>query len=129
MTKHETSPIENKITQLRKGVLELAIMGVLSHTRTYGYSLVRALTADGACELTEGTIYPILGRMTKEGLVQSAWIESAQGPPRKYYSLTPGGRELYAVLSAEFHQLVRLVENAGKRTPGEAGENTGTTPS
>src|SRR4030066_2455290 len=81
--------MENKIPQLRKGILELAILGALSRGRHYGYSLVKTISGDEDIDLTEGTIYPILGRLAKEGLVRSDWVESSPGPPLKYYTLTP----------------------------------------
>jgi PadR family transcriptional regulator PadR len=104
--------MENKTTQLRKGILELAILACLSRGRHYGYSLVRTIAGDADIDLTEGTIYPILGRLAKEGLVQSEWVESSQGPPRKYYTLTPKGDEAYRVLDAEFGKLAAIVANA-----------------
>ena len=116
--------IENKVTQLRKGILELAIMAALYHRTHYGYSLVRNLAGPGSVELKEGTIYPILARLAREGLVYSEWTESSQGPPRKYYSLTAGGRSLFESLHGEFRSLVQLVENASANT---AEEGKGTT--
>lgn len=104
--------MENKITQLRKGILELAILGALSRGRHYGYSLVRTIAGDSTIDLTEGTIYPILSRLAKEGLVASEWVESSQGPPRKYYTLTPKGREAFRVLEGEFRKLAAIVTNA-----------------
>jgi PadR family transcriptional regulator PadR len=101
---------ERRITQLRKGILELAVMGVLYHERHYGYSLVRVLSETGSISLKEGTIYPILGRLDRDGLVGSEWVESGQGPPRKYYSLTAAGRQLFDDLSQEFDLLVSLVQ-------------------
>ena len=115
--------MENKITQLRKGILELAILGSLSHGRRYGYSLVRSISGGGDIELTEGTIYPILNRLSKEGLLRSEWVESSQGPPRKYYTLTPSGEETYRVLDGEFKKLADMVANA--REPGAAGAEDG----
>jgi len=115
--------MENKITQLRKGILELAILGALSRGRHYGYSLVRTIAGDSDIDLTEGTIYPILGRMAKEGLVQSEWVESSQGPPRKYYTLTPKGEEAFRVLDEEFQKLVAIVSNARNGTvPDDQGD-------
>src|SRR4030065_423598 len=93
--------MENKITQLRKGILELAILGALSRGRHYGYSLVKTISGDEDIDLTEGTIYPILGRLAKEGLVQSEGVESSQGPPRKYYTVTHKGEEGVRVLEEE----------------------------
>jgi PadR family transcriptional regulator PadR len=103
--------MENKITQLRKGILELAILASLSRGRHYGYSLVRTISGDRDIDLTEGTIYPILARLAKEGLVQSEWVESSQGPPRKYYTLTLKGQEAFRVLEGEFKKLSAIVAN------------------
>jgi PadR family transcriptional regulator PadR len=104
--------MENKTTQLRKGILELAILGCLSRGRHYGYSLVRTIAGQSEIELTEGTIYPILGRLAKEGLVRSEWVESSQGPPRKYYTLTPKGGEAFHILDEEFRKLAAIVANS-----------------
>ena len=104
--------MHNKIKQLRKGILELAILGALTQGRHYGYSLIRHLTGGNGIEITEGTIYPILSRLSREGLVNSDWMESHQGPPRKYYSLTPKGREAFETLQAEFNSLQGLVDRS-----------------
>jgi len=101
---------DRRITQLRKGILELAVMGVLYHERHYGYSLVRVLSESGAVSLKEGTVYPILARLDRDGLVRSEWVESAQGPPRKYYALTASGRRLFDDLSVELDLLISLVQ-------------------
>jgi PadR family transcriptional regulator PadR len=111
--------MENKITQLRKGILELAVLGSLSRGRHYGYSLVKTISGDKDIDLTEGTIYPILGRLAKEGLVQSEWVESSQGPPRKYYTLTLKGEEAYRVLEEEFRKLAAIVVNVQSGPPRE----------
>jgi PadR family transcriptional regulator, regulatory protein PadR len=108
--------IDNKVTQLRKGILELAILSALYQKSHYGYSLVRDLTTAGAAELKEGTIYPILSRLAKEGLVRSEWVESNQGPPRKYYLLTDEGQVICEALNREFRRLVSLVEAAGQES-------------
>lgn len=107
--------MENKIKQLRKGILELAIMKCLYHESHYGYSLVRTLSEEGDIALTEGTIYPILNRMFKEGMIVSEWVESSQGPPRKYYSLTPEGKKTFEVLGEEFHKLAKLITNGSEK--------------
>ena len=112
---------DRRITQLRKGILELAVMGVLYHERHYGYSLVRVLTETGSISLKEGTVYPILARLNRDGLVRSEWVESDQGPPRKYYALTLPGRQLFDELSQEFKLLVALVQrNWSAGEPAEA---------
>ena len=101
---------DRRITQLRKGILELAVMGVLFHERHYGYSLVRVLTESESISIKEGTIYPILARLDRDDLVRSEWVESDQGPPRKYYTLTPLGRQVFNDLSQEFDLLVSLAQ-------------------
>jgi PadR family transcriptional regulator PadR len=111
---YRTEEIDKKITQLRKGILELAILSALNRKTHYGYSLVRSLTAAGTIDLKEGTIYPILSRLAKEGLVRTEWVESRQGPPRKYYSLTRLGQVTCEALNAEFQRLVGLVDEAGQ---------------
>ena len=111
---------ERRITQLRKGILELAVMRVLYDQRHYGYSLVRELSESGPISLKEGTIYPILGRLNRDGMVRAEWVESAQGPPRKYYALTPAGRQLFDELRQEFDLLVSLVQR--KRTAAQQPE-------
>lgn len=124
MNKFLAEETDNKVTQLRKGILELAVITALFQERHYGYSLVRSLTAPGSVEIKEGTVYPILARLSREGLVRSDWVESSQGPPRKYYELTAAGRDAYESLQAEFRRLVRLVEGAGGggRPQAAAGE-------
>ena len=65
---------DRRITQLRKGILELAVMGVLYHEKHYGYSLVRVLCERGSISLKDGTIYPILARLDRDGLVaRNGW--------------------------------------------------------
>ena len=105
---------DRRITQLRKGILELAVMGALYHERHYGYSLIRVLSENSSISLKEGTIYPILARLDRDGLVRSGWVESDQGPPRKYYTLTSSGQRLFDELSQEFDLLVSLVQQKWK---------------
>jgi PadR family transcriptional regulator PadR len=115
---------DRRITQLRKGILELAVMGALYHERHYGYSLIRVLSENSSISLKEGTIYPILARLDRDGLVRSGWVESDQGPPRKYYTLTSSGRQLFDELNQEFDLLVSLVQRKWKvrEQPEEAGK-------
>lgn len=105
--------MEHKIRQLRKGILELAILRCLHQESHYGYSIIKAISEGSEIKLTEGTIYPILGRLAKDDMVKSEWVESKQGPPRKYYSLTPKGKEVYDILIGEFERLKDMVKNVG----------------
>ena len=79
--------------QLRKGSLDLAILAVLWDERLYGLEMLRRLQEASGLELAEGTLYPILLRLKQDGLLKSTWVEALAGHPRKYYWLTPAGRQ------------------------------------
>jgi PadR family transcriptional regulator PadR len=111
--------MENKIKQLRKGVFELIILGVLHNESHYGYSLVKEIIGDIPFSITEGTIYPILSRLSREGLIKYEWVESKQGPPRKYYHLTQDGRVTFQELKKEFDNLVKLVNGVTAKSKKE----------
>ncbi|MHC4315569.1 MAG: PadR family transcriptional regulator, partial [Planctomycetota bacterium] len=76
---------DNWSTQLRKGMLELCILNAIRGTSLYGYDIVRKLRKIDGLVISEGTIYPILSRLKREGFVQATIKESTEGPPRKYY--------------------------------------------
>jgi len=78
--------------QLRKGCLELAILAALWGGRLYGLEVLRRLESDSDLIVSEGTVYPLLSRLKALGLVESEWVESDAGHPRKYYALTTAGR-------------------------------------
>ncbi len=110
--------MDNKIKQLRKGIFELIILGVLQDESHYGYSLIKEIIGDTDFSINEGTIYPILSRLTREGLIRYDWVESPQGPPRKYYHLTPEGKVTFETLKKEFDNLAALV-NSIQSKPGK----------
>ncbi len=85
---------DNWSTQLRKGMLELCILNAIGGTRLYGYDIVRRLREIEALVISEGTVYPILSRLRREGFLQTTIEESAEGPPRKYYRLTKKGTSI-----------------------------------
>lgn len=78
------------LTNLRKGVVELCVLALLRSGRTYGLDLVRSLKDDGLIA-SEGTLYPLLARLHSGGMVETEWVESDAGRPRKYYTLTAQG--------------------------------------
>ena len=80
------------LTELLKGVLEGAVLQILSREDTYGYEIVRALNQAGFMSVTEGTVYPILVRLEKKQWVDIAKVRSDLGPPRKVYTLNAAGR-------------------------------------
>jgi PadR family transcriptional regulator, regulatory protein PadR len=79
--------------QLRKGSLELAILAALWEGRLYGLEILRHLESNSDLIVVEGTVYPLLNRLRALGLVESEWVESEFGHPRKYYRLTAAGRQ------------------------------------
>ncbi len=83
---------DNWTVQARKGILELAILTALADRRRYAYDLVRSLVDIPGLGISEGTIYPLLSRLRVHGLVETRLEESAEGPARKYYSITNQGR-------------------------------------
>ncbi len=96
-------------SQLRKGVLELAVLGLLDAEPKYGSQLVDELAVQPALEITAGTVYPLLARLAKAGLVTTRWQESPTGPPRKYYALSPAGREQVRSLAGEFRAVAKAM--------------------
>lgn len=76
--------------QLRRGVVEFCVLALLEETERYGYDLVVALSEAGMVA-SQGSIYPLLSRLRRDALVDTTWRESADGPPRRYYHLTPSG--------------------------------------
>ena len=109
ITKYYEVKMENKIKQLRKGVFELVILQVLKKDKYYGYSLIKAITDNCNFDINEGTIYPILSRLAKEEVIESQWVESSKGPPRKYYMITNHGKDILKGLGKEFKDLSDLV--------------------
>ena len=79
-------------SQLRKGVLEYCVLALLRDGSRYGVELLGELGAKSVMATSQGTIYPLLARLRREGLVETSWQESSSGPPRRYYELTPSGR-------------------------------------
>jgi PadR family transcriptional regulator PadR len=98
---------DNWTTQLRKGVLELCILNVIGQGRIYGYDIVRRLRDIEALVVREGTIYPILSRLKRDGLVRTTLEESSEGPARKYYELTRRGDELLREMNSYWDVLAQ----------------------
>jgi PadR family transcriptional regulator PadR len=86
-------PIQKWEIQLRKGSLELAILASLWSGRLYGLEILRRLEDGSGLTVPEGTVYPLLSRLRDDGLVAGEWVEGEAGHPRKYYRLTPKGRQ------------------------------------
>src|SRR5260221_1065783 len=89
--------------ELKRGSLELIVLHLLAPGEAYGYEIVSKLTAetDGALEVTDGTLYPVLYRLERAGFVTVRWETPGRGVPRKYYQLTDSGRQELCRLSRE----------------------------
>jgi PadR family transcriptional regulator PadR len=83
--------IDSRLSQFRKGVVELAIFALLHRGEAYGGEIVERLSDYPGLAISAGTVYPLLSRLKKSGLIEAAWRESPVGPPRKYYRLSPAG--------------------------------------
>jgi PadR family transcriptional regulator, regulatory protein PadR len=89
--------------QLRKGAAELAVLARLEQRESYGLELLEGLQATGTLELSEGSIYPLLNRLQKDGKIVGRWVDDRDAVhPRKYYRLTAAGRALLAEMLAEW---------------------------
>jgi PadR family transcriptional regulator PadR len=92
--------VEAVQVQLKKGVLELCVLALLSRGDAYGYEIASRLAK--GIGMGEGTIYPLMRRMQADGLVETYLQESTSGPPRKYYKLTGAGRISFATQKSEW---------------------------
>lgn len=90
--------------ELRRGSLELIVLHLLEPGEAYGYAIVTRLTREtnGALEVTDGTLYPVLYRLERAGFVAVRWDTPARGVPRKYYRLTDAGRQELLTLTADW---------------------------
>src|SRR4051812_41307100 len=84
---------ESHDPQLLKGVLSLLLLHLLAERESYGYEVVQRLQAAGFADVLEGSVYPALARLQREGRVSTRLVPSPSGPARKYYHLTPAGRQ------------------------------------
>ena len=98
-------PIDNWTTQVRKGLLELCILNILSHGEMYGYDLVKRLAKVPGLVVTEGTVYPLLSRLKKARMVKTRLVESPAGPARKYYALTKEGEQTRGTMNGYWLEL------------------------
>ena len=98
----EPGGARNSVPQLRRGVLEYCVLALLDGEPRYGFDLVRRLAADEVLVTSEGTIYPLLSRLRRDGWVSTTWVESGSGPPRRYYAVTPEGRRALQAFTADW---------------------------
>ncbi len=106
-------------SQLLKGVLEGCVLGVIVKGETYGYEILSVLENAGFENLLEGTLYPVLTRLEKKGLISCRKAKSPFGPVRKYYSITESGQEYFDNFKASYE---RITTASGKILNGDITE-------
>ena len=101
--------IERNNAQMRKGVLELCILSIVSKEDAYASDIIGKLK-EAKLIVVEGTLYPLLTRLKNEGLLSYRWEESTQGPPRKYYKITDPGMKALDEQAQDWKEMVEAVE-------------------
>ncbi|MEG2295370.1 MAG: PadR family transcriptional regulator [Oscillospiraceae bacterium] len=99
-------------TQFRKGVIELCVLSLISQKDRYGFEIVQRIAEH--TNINEGTIYPILRRLTLEGFFNTYLVESRGGPARKYYSITPTGQHHFMQLLKDWENTTTMVSKLTK---------------
>jgi PadR family transcriptional regulator, regulatory protein PadR len=106
--------LENTQVQMKKGILEFCILHIISRGEVYASDMLEELTA-ARIIVVEGTLYPLLTRLRKAGLVDYKWVESNSGPPRKYYTITEVGQIFLDQLNQTWQELTdstsRIISN------------------
>jgi len=87
------------VVQLRRGIMEFCVLSLINKKACYGYEIISSMERFHYLSITEGTLYPLLRRLQKEKKLESYWLESGNGPPRKYYTLTALGIDLLNEMS------------------------------
>ncbi len=108
--------VENTKKQMRKGVLELCVLSILSEKEAYPSDIIKRLK-ESELIVVEGTLYPLLTRLKNAGVLSYNWKESNAGPPRKYYVLTEMGVTFLEELEKTWNQLVTAVQQITKNPP------------
>lgn len=99
---------DNIKSQMRKGILELCVLKLLSRGEAYPSDIIRTLS-EAHLVVVEGTVYTLLNRLKREGKLDYVWRESRQGPPRKYFFLTESGRATLEALDDAWQEISRAV--------------------
>ncbi len=102
--------VDNVKSQMRKGMLEYCILLLLHREPSYASDIIQKLK-DAKLIVVEGTLYPLLTRLKNDGLLSYEWVESTQGPPRKYYKLTSDGEGVLSELETAWDELSNTVNH------------------
>ena len=99
------------LSQLRRGALEYCVLALLANEERYAFDIVRTLGHVDGMVTAEGTLYPLLSRLKKDGRVTTQWRDSDAGPPRKYYAITDEGRRALGEFTTEWTRFRQAVES------------------
>ena len=102
--------VENVKSQMRKGILEYCILLILNRRKAYANDIIQLLK-EARLIVVEGTLYPLLTRLKNMDLLTYQWIESNQGPPRKYYELTSNGEHFLGELEQAWGEVAETVNH------------------
>lgn len=101
-------------SQVRKGILSLVVLKIISKGEYYGYELIEEIKRLTDMEIAEGTLYPLLIRLKEDGLVTSRWVEQESGIPRKYYTLTSEGESRIGEMNSFLDEFYLSVKNINR---------------
>ena len=101
---------DSRVSQFRKGALELVILALLDRGELYGVEIVDRLAERPGLEASAGTVYPLLSRLKKAGVVDTTWRESPVGPPRKYYRLSAAGTQELGEMSRSWRDIAVAID-------------------
>lgn len=120
--------VENTQVQMRKGILEFCILHIISRGEVYASDMLEELTS-ARIIVVEGTLYPLLTRLRKAGLVEYKWVESSSGPPRKYYRLTNEGSDFLLKLDGTWGDLInsthKIISQGKEASNNNKSKNSG----
>jgi PadR family transcriptional regulator PadR len=103
--------LDNTIAQMKKGVLEMCILSIINREEVYPSDIIHSLKSADLI-VVEGTLYPLLTRLKNAGLLEYSWKESTSGPPRKYFTITPAGKETLHSLLESWNLFVQSVNQS-----------------
>ena len=106
--------IDNWQTQLRKGMLDVVILNLLSHGPCHGYEMVQRMKKIEGLKIREGNVYPILARLQEERLIESYTQQSSDGPPRKYFKVMKAGIETLNQMNTHWEQMIGSIQHVRK---------------
>jgi PadR family transcriptional regulator PadR len=105
------------VAQMKRGAIEYCVLALVEKRERYGLELVQTLSEVDGLVTSEGTIYPLLSRLRRDGAIESFWRESDSGPPRRYYRLTEQGRQSLRTFRSEWDRFKNAVDQLIGESP------------